>query len=236
MLAILMELIQIPTGRDSDIDDLILDFAGITCCILIYASFKLNTQKRYINIILAFVIVAVVLAPYIKKIITLAKIEYAFPLICDFENSSLSQNLSSFGCQLETHDVPDNWAQNKSYHCGSIIFDTITQYSGIEIDYVPENWAKNQMLMIEFFYNGQQKDRVVIVRVNDDNHSGNYSDRFSQSNLIKPGHNSFIFPLSDIKKAPVTRDMDLSKIKEVIIFTVQNDWDDTLFIDNIRLL
>ena len=58
----------------------------------------------------------------------------------------------------------------------------------------------------------------VTIRVHDAAHDQRYEDRFNRTLTIAPGVNRFEIRLDDIRTAPDRREMDMSRIRGVVIF------------------
>lgn len=75
----------------------------------------------------------------------------------------------------------------------------------------------------------------LAIQIDDVHHNHDYGDRFNRVITISPGPNHIHVLLDDIRHAPVGRDLDLSAIKNVRLFSVSPPEEFSLYVDNIRL-
>jgi len=59
----------------------------------------------------------------------------------------------------------------------------------------------------------------LTIRIEDALHNQQHNDRFNRTLSIEPGLNDVSIPLKDIRDAPVGREMDLSQVWQLILFT-----------------
>jgi hypothetical protein len=58
----------------------------------------------------------------------------------------------------------------------------------------------------------------LVVRVHDAAHDQRGKDRFNRSLTVSPGVNRFAISLDDIRRAPDRREMDMRRIRGIILF------------------
>jgi hypothetical protein len=62
-------------------------------------------------------------------------------------------------------------------------------------------------------------DVPLFLRIHDAAHINHQDDRFNMRLLIRPGENRIAIPLEAIRKGPKTRDLDLRRVRAIILFT-----------------
>ena len=91
-----------------------------------------------------------------------------------------------------------------------------------------------RMLRFEV-YSGDDQTREITVRIEDNQHNDEISDRYTGKFAVGPGANSLEIPLAEIESAPLTRKLDLGSVREIqlhLAFLIDTV---TMYIDNIRL-
>jgi len=61
-------------------------------------------------------------------------------------------------------------------------------------------------------------DRNLNIRINDVQHTQEYSDRFNRCFTVHPGINKIIIPLDNVINAPLGRKMDMNHIQTICVF------------------
>jgi hypothetical protein len=79
----------------------------------------------------------------------------------------------------------------------------------------------------------------ITVSIRDAEHSrrgGDYRDRFNRTFVMGQGWNEVYIPVGDIAHAPAARTLDLSRLTEVVIFTVDPPRHRVMYLDYVRLM
>ncbi len=108
------------------------------------------------------------------------------------------------------------------------------RYPGIALEYMFEDWSGYDSFSFDVYLEGNGS-LPVVVRINDLLHNQMFDDRFNRRFLLKPGNNHISISLSEVRKAPRTRSMDMSRIKNICVFSYQLKETRVLFFDNFRL-
>ncbi len=75
----------------------------------------------------------------------------------------------------------------------------------------------------------------IAIRVHDAAHDQRYEDRFNRALTIAPGVNRITIALDDIRHAPDRREMDMRRIRGVLLFAYQRTQPTRLYLGPIRL-
>jgi hypothetical protein len=87
-------------------------------------------------------------------------------------------------------------------------------------------------------YNPDASPLQITCRIHDLQHEdGNqeYEDRYNRSFLLMQGWNHIEIALNDVQASPVSRSMDMSRIRGLGIFVVTIPAPRILYIDEVRL-
>jgi hypothetical protein len=157
--------------------------------------------------------------------------EQKFPILSDFESDLELSRWSGDGLFFRSKEKVFH---GKSALCQ--IFKT-SKYSGVSLNYFPGNWTGYQYIKYNIYY--PDTDTLYFTcRIHDDEHGKGiqtYNDRFNHRYILLNGWNEFSIPLIDVENAPKTRKMDLSKIQNIGIFTVQLPQSKKIYLDYVRL-
>jgi hypothetical protein len=94
------------------------------------------------------------------------------------------------------------------------------RYPGIALVEPYPDWSAHRRLV--FTVVSDLDDALtLVVRVHDAAHDQRHEDRFNRSLTVSPGVNRFAIPLDDIRRAPDRREMDLHRIRGIILFAYQ---------------
>jgi hypothetical protein len=76
---------------------------------------------------------------------------------------------------------------------------------------------------------------TLTIRIHDAHHDQRYEDRFNRSLSIAPGVNRIAIELDDVRKAPDRREMDMARIRDIIIFAYRPAVPAHVFLGPVRL-
>ncbi len=227
LIGIVIELVQSITHSDASKMDIVRDLAGIIVGLGMYAStdsdlpsYSLKSGKwTKIGIVtLSFFVFTASMLPLTFLSTAYMQRKAAFPVVVD-----LTANWTLPFLQLRNAiiNLPES---NKTKIDGE---DPLTRvdfkrgiYPGVSIIETYPDWSAYKAFTI-IIYSKLIQPFELVLRIHDDQHNHNYTDRFNTKLTINKGTNYFHILLEDIKKAPTSREMDMMKIKEIIIFSAQ---------------
>ena len=90
-------------------------------------------------------------------------------------------------------------------------------------------------LRFEIFNPGEKEVRIT-VRIDDRENDPDYADRYNQSFLLKPGMNHMEIQLDTLTTSGTYRKLNLRRIYELLIFTVNSHRKIVLVVDYVRLV
>ena len=230
-----MEIVQKFIGRSAEFSDLISDLSGSGLAFLVHSN-RMAEINRIIRGILATALFFFILFMH-RTIILMPINDYytyqQFPVLLNpgtpFESTKLYDDWS-----VTTEKLMDE--EGRSYF--DISFSPLKTYSTLMLGYFPLDWSEYSKLEIEF-YNPAGKEILLNIRIHDLLHldnDGEFSDRFNQKLVITPGYNQVVLSIAEIRNAPQNREMDLSKVQAIGLFTSEISAKQQLRIYNIRLV
>lgn len=233
-VAVLTELGQQLTYREPNVVDVVRDMAGIFVGLGFYAYtdpyvIALSKQNYYAlrtgTLIFSGCLLVVSLFPLLHLAFAYAQRNDAVPVIIDFQAGWARPFLRLDQAVLTLAAAPDSLT--------SIIKRTDQQqvsqltlnrgkYPGISIIEPYPDWSAYKTLTLDLYSRQVQTIRLVL-RIHDNQHNQEYSDRFNQALAIKPGNNRFLIPLIGVEHAPAGRQMDMRHIAGIMLFAVDID-------------
>ena len=91
-------------------------------------------------------------------------------------------------------------------------------YPGISFDEPYPDWRRYHRLVVEIV-SDLDAPFPMAIRIHDAAHNQRYEDRFTRRFIVQPGENRYDIPLAAVRRAPLGREMDLSRIRGFMIFT-----------------
>ena len=239
LLGAFIEVIQRFTGRDMSYGDLLKDIAGGLAGIIValysVPHLKNTLVKSYKFYIQSFgiVLLAVIVWPVFKLVVDDYRMNVDFPEISSFESPI---ELSRWYIE----DVVEfKRSKDVTYHSEYSLYVKfgVAEYPKISLEHMIANWSKYAYLKFSV-HNDQINMMNLQLKIIDRNHRTNnyvFNDRFNRELRLKPGWNHITVPLSEIKEAPVNRDMDMTNIIGLSFFIVEPDSEQSIYLNNIYL-
>ncbi len=231
-LAVLTESIQIlMPNRYFQFGDIVNDTIGAAAFLWLAHSF-LNNLPGLIIRLSRWAVVLFIILPAIPIFLTAIdtwNMKRTFPA------------LSSFESFLEM----SRWTQKESKICRTTLHATEGKYSlevtllpgnypGISMDYLANDWSGYKSMSFDVFLQGPSPLNIT-VRINDQAHNNEFTDRFNRRFQILPGENHISIKLDDVEKAPKGRLMIMAEITNLSIFAYKLKGLKQVYFDNFRL-
>jgi hypothetical protein len=105
------------------------------------------------------------------------------------------------------------------------------------LDYFPNDWRNYRCIAFSVF-NPDDRLLKLVCRIHDEEHyqnGGDYEDRFNRDLAVHVGWNDFEISLADVMNAPRSRKMDMTRIQNFGIFSVQLPKEKVIYLDYVRL-
>lgn len=111
---------------------------------------------------------------------------------------------------------------------------TTRRYSGLALSHFPRNWTGFDSLWIGV-YNPDAEPISLTCRIHDAAHDHRYEDRYNRKFFLRSGWNRITVDLDAVRRAPDGREMDLSRIMAVGLFSTRLPNPRQIYIDDVRL-
>lgn len=222
----LIEIIQAYIGRDGNWQDLWRDLTGTWLGL-----FWMQRSCKWVW--LGRIFSSVLLLPSLTAVFFESWYQFyaqnEFPLLSGFESSVELKWLN-----------PNTTRSDQFYSQGSYSLKvklTTNPYEGVKFGRLLHDWRGFDYLAFDI-YNPDDAPFYMTIRVNDiyhPQHAWENTDRFNRSFRLNSGWNYLSFPIADIQRAPLNREMDLSKISWVEVFVGKLPENRVIYLDNLRL-
>ncbi len=108
------------------------------------------------------------------------------------------------------------------------------KYPGISLQHLWPNWTNYKTLEVEL-WSKEKTTFDLVVRIHDNEHNHELTDRYNRAFTITPGLNRLSIPLTDVQSAPATRSMQLDQIAEIILFAMEPVSSRSFYLGPVRL-
>lgn len=228
-----IELLQLNiAGRFFSWNDVGIDLMGGAAALLWRARRSLPRLQATLAALASIFVVGVNFVPLGSVLADEYRSARDFPLLAGFETTMELRRWADDRGGLSRVTMP----RVQGRYAARITLTT-DKYSGVALKYFPGDWQGRQALAFDVFNPGQPL--ILHHRVHDAFHRGamqTYGDRYNGRTLLAEGWNAIIIPMADIIAGPKERQMDVTKIRGLGVFVVQQKERRVLFLDNVRLL
>ena len=232
LFGILIEVLQISLQREASVVDLYRDVVGIFAGLCLVASGEAKKIHkhvyRFLSLSIAVALLLLALTPLIQLSVHYIQRNNAFPLLVDlgagWSDSFIDYNQAELLCGLDQY-------KNEGLH--EVLFAP-GRFSGVSVREPVANWSTYRHLKFSVV-SSAEVDVVLVIRIHDKQHNQEYSDRFNQALVVRPGINDYSLTLGSIREGPIARKLDLSQIAGIILFLSQQSLPVKLSIGNLYL-
>lgn len=237
-----VEFMQMFGSRDADMGDILRNELGILIFLGVYLTRDKNVfddmnylQKRWRSILKVLLVVITILS--VSPVFLWGGAYFhranSFPLICDFDSywDSMFWEINEVG--IEITDVSDKWPNKTNSKAASLTF-VAEICSGFGIVEPERDWSKYKTFAFDI-YSSNLTPVNLSLRIEDQYHNSEFSDRFGRTMIINPGLNNIEIPLFDIEASPIGRKLDLKSVGAIHFFAYKPKVSFSLYLSNIRL-
>lgn len=227
------EYLQQFAGRNPSWGDVFANSAGLLAGLAWIVSRKQRgVAKGVLAMVAPVILVAVSVEPALEAYDSIER-RMAFPLLASFERSREVGNwLPHQGSMSRTNE----WATDGDY---SLKLDLLpSQYPGVAMLWLESDWSEYRTL--EFDVGNPSGDNLqLVVKIQDEQNQTNgldYHDRFHQEVTVPEASTlHVVIDLAKVKAAPADREMVMTEINMIDIFSPDLSAPATFFIDQLRL-
>ena len=231
LAGVLVELIQFQVGRSVSGRDLFNDLVGAYLVAVLYPPIQRQLApylRRFLRAVLV-ALLAVAFAPLVIQAYDHSLALRQFPLLASFEHpTELSRWKGSRHERVAQYPVDGEYALRLRFQGEG--------YEGVSLSHFPGDWRGFEFLELSIYNEGEALR--ATLRIHDDAHVRGemaYSDRYNLGLQVESGWNHLRIPLQQVAQAPLNREMDLSKIRNLGLFVYDLKRSGTIYLDDIRL-
>jgi hypothetical protein len=228
LLGAATELLQLmQPGRESSLADLAFDMGGAGGCLLAAARFPgmaggptwtRTPRSRRLALAGAAVLLLAAGAPLVGTMSALAAREASMPTLFPLEGAWWEGRFVRLGeaSMITPGARPAQLPRDFTEPLARLDLKPAA-YPGLALDEPSPDWRRYARLSFTVVSDLAAPARLVI-RIHDARHDQRYEDRFNRVLIIRPGINRVVIPLDEVRHAPVDREMDMSRIRGIVIF------------------
>lgn len=231
LFGVAIELIQSGLHREASMDDLYKDFYGIISGLgfVMFVRQK-KARNRIFSLVFSFAILFLGVGSLFQLGWHYVQRDSAFPVLVDFDKNWSASFVRFNNTELLGHANTER-TNNEGFY--RIRFD-VAQYPGVSVIEPEENWSGFNRLHFDV-YSDNASDIEMVLRIHDQLHTQAHSDRFNKVYVIRHGLNKIDVNLTDVRKAPIDRELDLMNIAGVEFFLINSKTSVFLEVSNIFL-
>ena len=209
-VAVGTEALQIVTPRDSDLSDFGRDLLGLAAGIAITATWKRSRRARLVGMLTALVCLSGPAIPAVQASAVLIARQERLPVLLEFRQPWERRLLTLQDATLDFEPGPDGGT------AGRITF-TGGNYPGIALVEPPHDWTRYDRLSFDV-QSVDERTLLLVVRVDDAHHDGEYEDRYQQSFVATPEWTTVDVDLDAVRTGLASRPFDLRRVDTVVWF------------------
>ena len=212
--------------RSASIDDLARNFAGVFVGLSLYVIFfsrdRIPKQQLVAIALLAASIFILVVKPS-TELVTYSLLKSGPPKIISLDDWFVTSMISTTGGAKSALDQLKTPNEGQSQRVLRMDFAQ-EPYSGVILHRPGKQWPVSGELTIRLYNGGASRE--MALRIHDELHNNNYTDRFNTKFNVVPGENTVLIPLEQIRKLGTDsgkRIMDMQNITELQIFSSKRE-------------
>ena len=224
----IIELAQPYFGRSASWRDLRLNLLGGFLGMTSLATGR-HTLRRGLLVSAQFAAVALAVGAFYPPLLDMFSASHQFPVLSDFE-SRLEAGRWSNGTIYE--GMARHGKRSLRVPLGT------RKYAGTTLKRSLGDWRGYSTFAFSL-YNPDPDPLPINVSIRDKEHArrgGEYSDRFNRAFTMEQGWNDIYVSVAGIESAPLSRTLDLGRLTEVVIFTVDLPSPRLMYLDHVHLI
>jgi hypothetical protein len=227
-----VQLIQ--PNRSPSVNDFLRGAAGAGAALLLWAAARdaMTARVRRLAAASAAVLLLTSSVQLVVVVAAYAARTRAFPVLFRLDGGWWERSFLKLGEAELTPNPPGPIPAGVQAHARLDLHPAL--YSGVMLDEPYPDWTGFERLV--FTVASQLESPVTLnVRIHDAWHVNRFDDRFNAQYSIRPGANRIEILLDDVREAPVNREMDMRRIRGIILFVYQLRSPSRLYLSDFRL-
>ncbi len=216
-----IEGVQSQINRDPSLYDLLMDMLGSVVGVVLYLGFIRRSLTSLLSVTIAIGLALVAFSQPLYWLMVYQVRADEFPRLINPDNPITNGLLGPYqGGELQRIELPDSWSIPRELGIHSCVYVSLLggRWPGIDLQEPEPDWQGYDRLELAI-YSDQESDLPLTLRIRDQMHNYRVENQFNRGLTLHPGYNRFSIPLVQISKAPRARNMNLSEVSGVKIFT-----------------
>ena len=156
-----------------------------------------------------------------------------FPYLFRFASALELPLIRGNHASIELSSPPRDWKITERRNVVKVSFQA-TQYPGVVFTEFQPDWESFRYLDLDVYLEDDNEVKMAF-RIEDDFENATYHDRYNGKFELQPGPVHLRIPLSDVRSTPESRELDMGKIKKIVIFIRKPERPVTLYLADLRL-
>jgi hypothetical protein len=197
---------------------------GGGACLLVAAGFEgvwRSGPARAALVLAGITLMGAILAPLGPLAWSYSMRKASLPVIADYTSRWQKPLMRPLRVDLSTTVAPEAFTGRSGETVARVRFRQAA-WPGVDVVEPWPDWRGYASLRFQV-YAEQPAPKQLVLRIDDEQHDGTHRDRFNRSFDIHAGVNDIVVPLADIRRAPKGRELDLSRIDRVLVFSRRPD-------------
>jgi hypothetical protein len=206
-------------NRGSESLDLMTDALGAFTALAAMAALEL---RRPWLLFLAVVALVPVVWPIGEAALAYRHRAKGFPTLLGYDAQAERYFIHSYGVAIDTARLPPAWRRDDDPRSLRIRFRG-GSFPRLTLIEPQPDWRGYSRLMLDVT-NPEAQPLTLTLRVHDKAHDNRVADRFNRRFTLGPRERRVLaFPIAEVAESPASRDMDMSRIANVIVFGKSSD-------------
>jgi hypothetical protein len=226
VLGCAVELTQSVTGRDASLHDVVTDtlgaVLGLSVASLMDSRMSHRRHRLGISLACAFLCAGLLVYPVADSAVGYLNRARRMPDLLVPDSTTDMRFVRAGSASVTPSYLPRHWSDGAELPSLEIQFRN-SKFSGVQLFEPYPDWRPYGTLALDVTNPGPVEVELT-VRVHDATHNQAYDDRFNGVFVLAPATRQVIrIPLESIRDAPGRRQMDMSRIAGLGMFTTQGE-------------
>jgi VanZ family protein len=227
VLSLASEAAQIgQASRDASVGDAVNNLIGALCFLAAAAALRPRLWRGLgadgpvaarLVLVIATLTLALAVWPLAGVAWSYGMRRAALPVLADFGAAWQRPFLNVARSELERVSAPPGWTEQAGREVARLTFRD-APWPGVTVREPWPDWSGYEALRFQV-WSELESPVEIVLQVDDGHRERKHRDRFNGSFIVTPGLNDFTVPLATIARGPREREMDLSDIRQFIVFS-----------------
>ncbi|MEW8562030.1 MAG: VanZ family protein [Candidatus Thiodiazotropha sp.] len=221
LFGLLVELVQSLIGRQPSLYDLLMNLLGVAAGGILFFGLIKRAISPGLSLAAAALLALAAFSLPIYWLIVYQARAADFPHLINTESAISSALIKgSRGGVIRRIAVEEDWRIPLELGNKSCLYVSLQEgrWPGVSLFEPSPDWGGYDVLVLAI-YSDQAVELPLTLRINDQNHNKLPNDRYNRRFTLHPGINRISVPLEEVEDAPEGREMDLSAISRLMLYT-----------------